>query len=179
MRWLSIIPFAAVLIVSVRVFAIGPVPIDEVTPDNKILWDNTLVVTAVVKEIVKQEKTWRVISLAPVGVLNGELDPGKRAIIRIGYAESAFQVLPRLREGDRVIAICRLRNPGEDPEYEFAKGCDPGEFALQIGGYIDAGDESICGFSLLSRPGANLDPEKAEIRIQALVEKIRSIRSQK
>lgn len=176
MRWTGNLFLVWLLTLASPLFAIGPVRIDD--PEDKALWDNTLVVTAVVKEIVKEEKTWRVASLAPVSVLNGQLDPGTRAIIRIGYPEAGSLFIQQLRVGDRVIAICRLRDQGERPEIEWAKDCDPGEFALQIG-LVNAADETICGFSLLSRAGANLNQEKAETRIQALVEKIRSIRSQK
>jgi hypothetical protein len=42
---------------------------------------------------------------------------------------------------------------------------------------VTVGKEWICGYSILFRPGADLDPEKAAARVEALVEGIRKIRS--
>ncbi|WP_254507664.1 hypothetical protein [Anatilimnocola floriformis] len=180
MRFISSSVFSVlsfVVLFVVPAFAIGPVQIDELSPESKVLWDNTVVVTAVVKEIAKEEKTWRVVSLAPISVLNGELDPGKKALIRIGYADSGFLAIPHIQEGDRVIAICRRRGAGEIPEFEWAKDCNPGDHALRVG-FVGAGDVVICGFCVLSRPGEISDLEKAALRVEGLVEKIREIRTQ-
>ncbi|WP_254508616.1 hypothetical protein [Anatilimnocola floriformis] len=132
--------------------------------------------TGIVKKMRPKGNAWVVMELEPTGLISGSLDPASKAIIQVGFADSVITPHSIPQVGDKVLVLCydRLKAITDD---ERVKKPDHGDYLLRIGYVRAAGNESVCGVSILERPGERSDKAAAEARVQAVLERIRKIRA--